>query len=140
MIVINNSIKLDDDELIFSFIKSSGPGGQNVNKVSTAVQLKFNIQKSKNLSEDIKIKIIANGGKRVTNSGILVIEAKRFRTQERNKKDAIERLTKFILRCTKLRKLRKKTKPTKASEEKRIGSKKLRGNLKKQRKKIIKDF
>lgn len=139
MIEINSKISLDDDELNFSFIRASGPGGQNVNKVSTAVQLKFDVNNSPGLTEIIKTALIKNAGRRITKDGILIIEAKRFRTQEKNKQDAIDRLIKLISKSSEFPKFRRKTKRTKASVEKRIETKKKKSSLKKQREKILKD-
>jgi len=136
LIEISNKIKLNEKNLKFSFVRASGPGGQNVNKVSTAVQLKFDIENSEEISEEVKIKLVRSAGKRINNDGILIIEAKRFRTQEKNKQDAIDRLIKLIKKAIEVRKPRKKTKPTFASEEKRIENKKKRGQLKKDRKNL----
>ncbi|MBK7104179.1 MAG: aminoacyl-tRNA hydrolase [Ignavibacteriae bacterium] len=137
MLQITPNIKIKDEDLKFSFIRSSGPGGQNVNKVSTAVQLKFDVNSSEDLSEEIKLKLIKMGGKKISSKGILLIEAKRFRTQEKNKIDAIERLVAIIKKASIKEKSRNKTKPTKLSEEKRIESKKHKSQIKLQRKKII---
>lgn len=135
MLKISNTVFINENDLKFSFIRSSGPGGQNVNKVSTAVQLKVDINNIEGLSEDNKEKLIKICGKKITNDEILLIEAKRFRTQEKNKKDAIDRLISLVTKSLKKRKARKKTKPTSASKDKRIEAKKQRGKLKKQREK-----
>lgn len=139
MIKINSNINLDENELSFSFIRASGPGGQNVNKVSTAVQLKFDVINSNNLDETIKQKLLKISGSRSTKDGAILIEAKRYRTQEKNKQDAIDRLVKLIQKATEIKKKRKKTRPTKASSEKRIEGKKKKSRLKKQREKINKN-
>jgi ribosome-associated protein len=139
MIKVNSLISLDERELKFSFIKASGPGGQNVNKVATSVQLKFNVYKSENLPDEVKEKIIKNAGKKATTKGIIIIEAKRYRTQEKNKTDAIERLVKLISQSAKVAKKRKKTKPTKAADEKRIEVKKKKSTQKTLRKKVSKN-
>ena len=139
MIKVNTLINLDESELNFSFVKASGPGGQNVNKVATSVQLKFNVYKSANLPEEIKEKIIKNAGKKATSKGNILIEAKRYRTQEKNKTDAIERLVKLISQSAKVEKKRKRTKPTKAAAEKRIEVKKKKSSKKILRKKISKN-
>ncbi|MCB9247936.1 MAG: aminoacyl-tRNA hydrolase [Ignavibacteriales bacterium] len=140
MIKITPNIQINSDDLRFAFIRSSGPGGQNVNKVATAVQLKFDVVNNNDLPEEIKEKLIKLAGKKITTSGILIIEAKRFRTQEKNKQDAIGRLIKLIQKAAVKEKPRKKTKPTYAASEKRIETKKIRSQLKKQRKNIDKDF
>jgi ribosome-associated protein len=136
MIKINNNISIDENELSFNFIRSSGPGGQNVNKVSTAVQLKFDILNSAGLSENIKQRIITKGGKKVSKDGTILIEAKRFRTQEKNKQDALNRLITLIKDSSTEPKIRKKTKPTKISSDNRITEKKQKSEIKKYRKKI----
>jgi ribosome-associated protein len=140
MIKIRNKILISEEELKFAFIRSSGPGGQNVNKVSSAVQLKFDVLNSESLSEKIKSKLMSIAGRRITKDGVLIIEAKRYRTQDKNKKDAIERLITLIRKSSEIVKPRRKTKPTKASLEKRISGKKKKSQLKKQREKVTKIF
>jgi ribosome-associated protein len=140
MIKVNNKISINENELKFDFIRASGPGGQNVNKVSTAVQLRFNIMTSKSLNEHEKALIIQCHRKKVTNEGILIIEAKRFRTQEKNKQDAVERLISLIIKCTKIKKPRRKTKIPKSVMEKRIEGKKRKADTKKLRKRVNKNF
>ena len=132
MIQITSTLKIDERELQFEYIRASGPGGQNVNKVATAVQLRFNISDS-SLPDNIKSRLIKLAGKKITNDGVLVIEAKRFRTQEQNREDALHRFVELAYRSTKKPKSRIKTKPTKASREKRIKVKKQRGEIKKSR-------
>ena len=139
MIKINSNIFIDESELSFSFIKASGPGGQNVNKVATSAQLKFDVKNSSTLSDEIKEKLVKIAGKKMTSKGILIIEAKKFRTQERNKDDALNRLINLIILASKVKKKRKKTKPTKASSEKRIDIKKQKSAKKQLRKRVSKN-
>jgi len=134
MIPITRMISIDDDEIQVQFIRSSGPGGQNVNKVSTAVQLRFDIHNSPSLSGDVKTRLIRLAGRRITQDGVLILDARQFRTQERNREDVIERLKELIRKAAEMPKPRKKTKPSLASQEKRIESKKQRSRTKQMRK------
>ncbi len=140
MIKVNTKIYLDENELQFSFIRASGPGGQNVNKVATAVQLRFDVIKSNDIPDAVKGKLINIAGKRSTKDGIIIIEAKRYRTQEKNKKDAIERLLTLIKKSLLIKKTRRKTSPTKAASEKRIEQKKQKSKLKLLRKRVSKNI
>ena len=135
MIKINNQVRIDESELAFSFIRSSGPGGQNVNKVATAVQLRFNVAHSASLAEDVKTRLIRLAGRRMTIDGDLLIEAKRHRTQEQNKEDAVGRLTKLIQRALQKPKKRFRTQPSRSAREKRLKEKKIKGAIKKNRQK-----
>jgi ribosome-associated protein len=119
MIRITPSLILADNEVQFSFIRSAGPGGQNVNKVSTAVLLRFNVNNS-SLPEMVRERFVLLYGKKITAAGELIIKANSHRTQERNKQDAIERLVYYLQRATFIPKKRKKTKPSKASKERRF--------------------
>jgi len=134
MIRINSNIQINDDELIFNFIRSSGPGGQNVNKVSTAVQLRFDISSTQAVDSDVKKKLISLAGRKVTKEGILIIEAKRYRTQEKNRQDAIARFTDLLKKASMKRKKRIDTAPTAGSKLRRIESKKKQGEKKRLRK------
>jgi ribosome-associated protein len=133
MIEIGPNLFLRDDELQFSFVRASGPGGQNVNKVATAVQLRFDVLHSPSLPDDLRIRLIRLAGSRMTNEGVLVIDARRFRTQERNREDAIERLRALIKRASEKPKPRRKTRPTLASKKRRLNEKKQRGQTKRLR-------
>ncbi len=123
MIEITDHIVLEESELQWDFVRSGGPGGQNVNKVATAVQLKFDVQASKNLPPDIKERLARIAGKRLTTEGMLVIKAQRFRTQERNREDALSRLRELIREALKKPRKRIRTKPTVASRMRRLESK-----------------
>jgi len=131
MIEITPTFYIDERELQFDFIRSAGPGGQNVNKVATAVQLRFDIANSTALASDSKGRLIQLAGKRVNTDGVLLIEAKRFRTQEQNREDATQRLAELIRKALVKPKSRKKTRPSAASKEKRLRSKKAKGEIKK---------
>ena len=130
MIEISPSLKIDESELQIDFVRASGPGGQNVNKVATAAQLRFDVRAS-SFPEVVKSRLIQLAGKRMTGEGLLLIEAKRFRTQEQNRTDAIQRFAELVRRALVKPKTRKKTKPTQASKEERLKEKKRRGEIKK---------
>jgi ribosome-associated protein len=130
MLEITPSIHIDERELQLEFVRASGPGGQNVNKVATAVQLRYDLHAS-SLPEDVKRRLSSIAGKRVTNEDVLVLEARRFRTQEQNRDDAIQRFVELVRKATVKPKPRRKTKPTLASKEKRLRVKKERGEVKK---------
>ncbi len=127
-------IQIPEDEMTFSFIRAAGPGGQNVNKVATAVQLRFDVQHSSVLTEDIRRRLTRLAGKRMTDDGILVIEARRYRKQERNRQDAIERLNHLVEKASTPPVKRLPTRPTAASLKTRLEDKKRRGEIKRSRK------
>lgn len=133
MIRITHTVSIDEKELDESFVRSSGPGGQNVNKVSTAVELRFDVRASPNLTEPVRLRLEKLAGSRLTKTGVLIIFADRFRTQEANRTDARARLVALIKQATIAPKFRVKTKPTKASKERRIEGKKQRSGVKKLR-------
>lgn len=130
MIRINDRILIRDGELDETFVRASGPGGQNVNKVSSAVQLRFDARGSRSLPNDVAIRLMRLAGSRLTTEGVIVITADRFRDQTRNRADARERLAAMILEAATPPKPRRATKPTKASKEKRLEGKKRRSGVK----------
>lgn len=134
MIRVTPRISLDENEITLDFVRSSGPGGQNVNKVATAVELRFDAANSPSLTPDIRSRLIKIAGNKVTNEGILIIEARRYRTQEKNRGDAIGRLTELIRKAAVEPRKRRKTRPTAQSKAERMKRKKHRGQLKKLRK------
>jgi len=130
MLRITDDIAIDEREIEESFVRASGPGGQNVNKLSTAVQLRFDVRRSPSLPNDVAVRLIRLGGKRITKDGVLVIIAQRHRTQERNRADALDRLATLIREAATPPTPRRATKPTKAAKERRLEGKKLRSNIK----------
>jgi ribosome-associated protein len=130
---IHPRVRLDEDELHFEFVRSSGPGGQNVNKVASAVLLRFDAAGSPSLPDDVRERLVRLAGRRMGTDGILSIQAQRFRTQESNKADAVERLSELIRRACERPKPRRETRPTRASKERRLESKRQRGETKRQR-------
>jgi ribosome-associated protein len=136
MIKITDNIFIDEKQIQFDFVRASGPGGQHVNKTSTAVQLRFDVKNCRNLTEDIKMRVIKIAGKRMTMEGELIIFARSFRSREKNRADAVERLIQLIKKAAKPVKVRRETKPSYASRKRRIEDKKHRGNIKNLRRSI----
>ena len=135
MLVISPNLVIDDAELQERFVRSSGPGGQNVNKVSTAVDLRFDIKNSSCLPEPLRERLLARSDRRLTADGVFVISAQRFRTQERNRDDARERLAGVIQAAMHVPKKRLATKPSKGAKERRLTGKRERSDIKRTRSK-----
>jgi ribosome-associated protein len=134
MLVITPNISIDDAEIEEHFIRASGPGGQNVNKVETAVQIRFNAANSPAINPGIYARLKLIAGSRMTADGVLILTARSHRTQDRNRKDARERLAALILRAVTPPKHRRPTRPSRAAKARRLDSKKQRGGIKKSRK------
>jgi len=130
MIEISPEISIGEDELEFRFTHSSGPGGQNVNKVATAVQLRFDVRHSPSLPEHVRTKLIDIAGRKLTKEGVLIIDARRYRSQEKNRQDARERLIDLIRQATVIPKKRIKTRPSFQAKKRRLETKKKRSRTK----------
>ncbi len=130
MLEITPTLQIPDDELVERFVRASGPGGQNVNKVSTAVELRFDVAGSPSLPEPVRERLLARRDRRITDAGVVVISAQRFRTQDRNRQDARERLAAIVLAATVVAAKRVATRPTRASKERRLGAKRDRAQVK----------
>jgi len=133
MIEVSSNVKIDESEIQYDFIRASGPGGQNVNKVASSVQLRFDIRNSPSLEPDVKERLIKLAGSRVTDDGILIIEAKKYRTQEQNRYDATQRLIAWVQKALEKPKVRRATRPSLTAKAARVGDKKKCGEIKKTR-------
>jgi len=136
VIRVTRSISIDEEEIREVFVRASGPGGQNVNKVSTAVQLRFDVANSPSLPDGVRERLARIAGRRMTEDGVLVIDARQFRTQLKNREDARQRLVELVRKAAVPPKKRKKTRPTRASKEKRLESKRRRKRTKEGRKRV----
>jgi ribosome-associated protein len=136
MISVTPQIHLNEDEISFQFILASGPGGQNVNKVATAVQLRFNAAHSCSLPREVRERLVKLAGNRLTKKGELLITAKRFRSQERNRQDAIERLIALLQKAAEKPMQRRGTKPSQAAKQRRLDEKRHRGERKQTRRPV----
>jgi ribosome-associated protein len=140
MITVTGSIQIDERDIQFEFIRASGPGGQNVNKVATSVQLRYDVMNSCSLGLEVKLRIVKLAKNRITGNGVLIIESKRYRTQEQNRLDAINRLITLIQKAAEKPKNRIKTRPTVTSSMVRVDEKKRRGEIKRTRQSIPDDW
>lgn len=133
MLKVTPNISIDESEIEMDYIRASGPGGQNVNKVASSVQLRFDVRNSPSLDADVKERLIKLAGRRVTEEGVLIIEASRYRSQEQNRQDALRRLLRFISLAAQEPKLRKKTRPSLQAKQSRLAEKHHRGEIKRLR-------
>jgi ribosome-associated protein len=133
MIKITGNIQIDESEVREEFIRASGPGGQHVNKASTAVQLRFNVDASPNLSGEVKARLRALAGQRLTGEGDIIITSRESRSREQNRQEALDKLIELIEKAAQRPRARRKTKPTKGSKERRLKEKSVRGAVKKMR-------
>jgi len=136
MIAVSRSIRIPEREVKLRFIQASGPGGQNVNKVASAVELRFDVKHTEALPEHVRQRLMLHSGKRLNDAGVLIIQARRFRSQERNRQDAMERLVRVVREAAAKPKARRQTKRTEASQESRLESKKRRSRTKHHRDRV----
>ncbi len=136
MLAITPTISIDEAELEETFIRTSGPGGQNVNKVATAVQLRFDVRASPSLPDDVRERLLRLAGKQATEAGVLILTASQFRTQARNRQDALDRLVSLIRAAAYPPTPRRPTRPTTASQQRRVESKRRRAGIKRQRRSV----
>ena len=139
MIEVTDNISLDESELEFDFVRSSGPGGQNVNKVATAVQRSFDLMACETIPDDVAERLARIAGRRLTKEGVLVINANRFRTQERNRQDAVDRLVEMIREAAVVPRKRRKTRPPASARANRLDAKRRRSQKKQLRGSVAQD-
>jgi ribosome-associated protein len=137
MIAVTPTISIDENEIALDFVRASGPGGQNVNKVSTAAQLRFDVKHSPSLPEDVRMRLLLLAGSRLTTDGVLVITAQQFRTQTQNRQDALDQLVALVQRAAERPKPHIATKPTRASKVRRLDSKRRHSENKQRRREPI---
>jgi ribosome-associated protein len=133
---VNDAIQIDENELQFEFVRGSGPGGQNVNKVASAVQLRFDVGRSPSLPDDVRARLLAQAGNRITADDVLVLEARQFRNQERNRQDALSRFIALVRQAAVRPKTRRRTQPTAGARERRLDAKRHRSRRKQLRGKV----
>jgi ribosome-associated protein len=136
MIQITDAIAIGEDEVQLDYVHASGPGGQNVNKTATAAQLRFDVAHSPSLPDDVRQRLIQLAGRRLTGDGMLVIDARRHRSQERNRQDALDRLVELIRRATREPKRRRKTRPSAEAKRRRLERKRRRSEVKRLRRRV----
>jgi ribosome-associated protein len=136
MIRINRAVSIDEKEIQEEFIRASGPGGQNINKVATAAQLRFDVTNSPSLPDEVRERLVSLARRQITKEGTLIINARRFRTQQANRRDALERLVELIRSAARKPRIRRRTKPTLASRKLRLEAKRRRSKIKRLRRSV----